>query len=351
MSRFTVQQPHSVMPNSNEYMYERQFISINSEDRNIMKYPNSADFEIELPQDYQNVQGLRLSSWTFPSGFATFLKSQKNIYLTFKLLNTPNINLDQEYVAIIEEGSYTPSQMATELTNAMNQAVGNYNDFVVVYNEVSGKLWFGNKTTNFILTNNSCFYNVQDVTCNRSLYPDYSNWGLPSYLGFLRENLEATAIINPLLDCNFNYTTNGPWLTTGYYLAAQNKVNLLGNSYIYMEIDGLNNIDETIPYSLNEFTQTTNMTNGVVKASFAKISIIDKALTSQWFDDFSLSTKIFNPPAERIRKLKIKLRYHNGALVDFGNANYSIMLEFTMFRNQNAKRYHMYIPETYKNLV
>jgi len=56
--------------------------------------------------------------------------------------------------------------------------------------------------------------------------------------------------------------------------------------------------------------------------------------------------KIFNPPAERIRRLKIKIRYHNGLLVDFGKFNYSFMLEFTILRPQNIRNYVTYNPES-----
>jgi hypothetical protein len=44
------------------------------------------------------------------------------------------------------------------------------------------------------------------------------------------------------------------------------------------------------------------------------------------------------PPAERMRKLSIKLRYHNGQLVQFGVFPYSFTIEFTqLFPQQNRK--------------
>ena len=51
---------------------------------------------------------------------------------------------------------------------------------------------------------------------------------------------------------------------------------------------------------------------------------------SQWFDKESIPYKLFVPPAERIRKLSIKIRYHNGQIVEFGVFNFSFMLEFTL---------------------
>lgn len=76
MSRFNTQTSHPLIPNSQEYQFEQQYISIHSEDRNMLKYPNSSEFEIELPQDYSNVEGFRLTSGYFPSTVNVFPLSQ-----------------------------------------------------------------------------------------------------------------------------------------------------------------------------------------------------------------------------------------------------------------------------------
>ena len=115
----------------------------------------------------------------------------------------------------------------------------------------------------------------------------------------------------------------------------------MGPSYIFMELDDgnitLNCIDETSPYNLSRFTQTTNQTNGVVNSCFAKIPVPTTPL-SQWFDNDMVPYKWFDPPAERIRRLRIKMRYHNGSLVDFGSFSWSIMIEFIMFKPQIPKK-------------
>jgi hypothetical protein len=131
-----------------------------------------------------------------------------------------------------------------------------------------------------------------------------------------------------------------------YYLEAPYKVNLMGQSYFYLEIEGMNTIDETIPFAVNRFTTTTNGTAGVVKSAFAKIPVTTTPI-SQWYDNYNAAVKIYNPPAERIRKLKIKIRYHNGVLVDFGTTDYSILLEFTLMRPQNKRDYSSFTPESY----
>ena len=110
----------------------------------------------------------------------------------------------------------------------------------------------------------------------------------------------------------------------------------MGPAYFYMEIAGQNSIDETSPYNLSKFTQQTNDTNGIVNSSFAKIAIPTTPI-SQWFDRDSVPYKIYLPPAERIRRLKIKIRYHNGELVNFGTFDYSFMLEFFILQPQQTR--------------
>ena len=143
---------------------------------------------------------------------------------------------------------------------------------------------------------------------------------------------------------NINSGDNGYWLVptlpgaTVYFLQAPAKINLMGPAFIYLEIDGMNTLDETSPFNASQFTSQTNETNGRVNSAFAKIPVPTTPI-SQWFDSDQKPFKYYNPPAERIRKLKLKLRYHNGQLVDFGLFEWSILLEFTILRPQNERKY------------
>ena len=63
---------HPIISNAQEYMFDKKYVSIHSHDINILKYPNISDFEIELPQDYCNVQSVTLSSFQFPNNINNF---------------------------------------------------------------------------------------------------------------------------------------------------------------------------------------------------------------------------------------------------------------------------------------
>ena len=205
----TVFNNHPIIPNANQYFYEKKYISIHSEDRDVTKYPNASQFEIELPQDYLNIASARLYSWSFPANYSVFSTFNFNVTMTFKFTNLYNpgdppngppvadplldgifaalySTIGQEYILVIEPGFYNPEQMATELTNQFNAAVTNqiniffadnpaynnaqqlfksYDRFKIVYNTVGQKLWFGNTADQFVLTNDSYIYfNVSLVT-------------------------------------------------------------------------------------------------------------------------------------------------------------------------------------------
>jgi hypothetical protein len=291
--------------------------------------------------------------------------------------------LNSDIIVNITDGFYTPDQMATELTNRMNYTIdniiidylnknqpdlvqtyiagGGYGQFVVVYNLVTQTLWFGNKSSNFYLSNESIYYVVKNespvIQCSNYSNKEYENWGLPSFLGFSRCPARAKTNEIPGYYPRFFYgDVNSPydrgyWLIpdTNYknkhifYLEAPFKINLMGDAYFYMEIDGLNNIDETSPYFLNTFTASTNMTNGVHNSAFAKIAVTTTPV-SQWFDTNTEAVKYFNPPAERIRKIRVRLRYHNGQPVNFGKFNFSFNLIFTMFVPQNLRSSMVFDP-------
>lgn len=435
MSRHNISTNHPIIPNTNNYMYEQRYVSIHSNDRDLYKYPNSSEFEIEIPQDYLNVVSVRLHSWAMPSNYNVFSLQNYNIMMTFKLstLYDPSgvifvdasyqatsnafyqalkYNQDKNYVIIIEQGFYNPEQMATELTNKFNDVINNtvynflnlpnassyfsdityynkskqiynlrydknnfkylYNRFIIVYNTVNQKLWFGNKADKFTLTNDTlekeALVNYNSNCLRRNFLPDTADWGLPCNLGFTRcpsesitteESYKIGQTYNPpFLADNLIYEPyprffygdvlfsgdNGYWLlpdcscpdSTVYYIQAPYKINLMGPAYIYMEIEGLNCLDETSPYNISPFTLRTNQTNGIVNSAFAKIALYSTPI-SQFYDQITEPYKYFSPPAERIRKIKIKLRYHDGQPVNFGVFDYSFMLEFNLLRPQNLR--------------
>lgn len=409
---------HPLITNSQDYALNRKYVSIHSEDRDFLKYPNPSQFEIELPEDLLNVSTVKVSDWQLPLLYNVYSILNNNLTMTFKINNpinpaifspsSPlenaifaalNSNVNNNYTVTIQIGTYSGIQLAFELTNRFNEVVTNfiveyfnnngysslvasfltngYAEFLMEFNLVSQNMWFGNKSSGFVLTNSSqlpfdysvpsskncdpcktspsTIYSklpksaaVDPTECYRKNLPNSYVCGLPSYLGLTRcdmESKEADSV-------KFYYSNPvSTWLTPTYpgtkvhLVVAPKRCILTAPVYIYLEIEGLNCIDETSPFNISKFTLTTNETNGVVNSALAKLYVPPS--NNSWYDK-APTYKIFMPPAERIRKLRLKFRYHDGQLVDFDGLPYSILLEFTLFTPQQVRKQNVYNPQTGK---
>jgi hypothetical protein len=398
---------HPLIENAQKYTYYRKCVTIHSEDRDYLKYPSSSEFEITLPQDYLNVQSVKLSSWSFPYNMNVFSSSQKNTSMTFKIdkpynpgeFDQPNVlqnaifaglynyyNDGNQFTINIESGNYTTTTIVAEIQNKMNYAVtahlleyfskhypelvaefelaGGYSSFVLAYNVVEEKMWFGNKCDGFILTNETV--NLSQLQVNAcdfhrtNAVPSFSDAGLPGRLGFTRCNSESIKVLDKN-ETRFYYgnvntaTDNGYWLlpdptligSTCYFIKPPYKINIYQNISFYMDIQLLNCIDELAPYNISNFTIHNSQNNGLVNSAFAKISSQNFAndnLTN-FFQYASAPFKYFDPPAERIRKLSIKIRNHDGTLLNFNNLPFTFTLEFGLMTNSALKEYREYIPK------
>jgi hypothetical protein len=397
---FNTSTNHPLIPNADDYIIYKKYVSIHSEDRDVLKYPNSNMFEIEMPEDITNIYSLRLINWTFPSNYNSFSLSNSNTTLFFKITKPYNPgenkvfnpleqaiftclfeSSEQLFNFTIQDGFYNPTQMVTELQNKFNFVVtqriklyltvnsltdlltqfndqGGYTKFVIVYNAVGQKIWFGNTSDEFMLANEAVLLIgglADNLFCSvKAQLPEFDFWGLPGNLGLARCNTTAISIKDSVTGEPFtprffygdvNGGDDGYWLVPNpdltnsvvYFIEPQYKINLMGPAYFYMELAGNNCIDETSPYTVNKFTLSTNVTNGITNSAFAKIGIPTTPI-SQWFDRESLPYKMYWPPAERMRKLSIKFRYHNGQLVNFGAFPFSLAIEFTTLIPNQPRR-------------
>jgi hypothetical protein len=337
MSYYNVASNHPLIENSNEYAIIKKYVAIHSQDRDFLKFPNAASFEIELPEDMLNVSTVRLADYTFPLFYDTYSLDLANTTMTFKIvtpynpassplevavLEALNAHKDINYEIIIQDGQYSGDQIALELTNRFNTAVTNYileyfsshgyssliplfsgyEGFVIRFNNVGQIIWFGNRSDEFLLTNTTqvpfaisptansrcdpCAPDLRNVSSrfpklyqenfctpsNKYVVPNFYDYGLPSFLGLDR----CDTLAKPEDDARFYYEPL-PWLTPlfpnekVFVIQSKNKVVLAPPINFYLDIEGLNFIDETQPFNVSRFTMTTNETNGVVNSAFAKI--------------------------------------------------------------------------------
>jgi hypothetical protein len=330
---------NTIQTNSN-YVVFKKILSVHSEDRDITKWPNSNFFEITAPVEYKNVVSLRLSDIQIPSSYYVFSNTNQNTKLSFKVIPVHTLGsklslttfADYTYdvgikllqsppfTITLPEGTYTPEDIATELTNLLNAKVCEYmgsntfNNFTIEYNKNTHKFVFKNDTNEFNLLFTSPEY--YEHCANSSYYDNYTNWGLGSYLGFNKKKYKSM----------------------NKKIVSENAENIYGDSYIYMELDYCNSIDEIAPYTEKSSASYNPKYSGKHNASFAKIPLFLTGNLVFSSKETYLSNIFFSdPPLERIQKFKFKLRYHDGRMVDFHNANYTFSIEITILKPDTIK--------------
>lgn len=379
--QYNVNNEHQLISRQNTYVLDRKLVTVHSEDRDTNKWPNVNHFEVELPQTLTNVQSMRLVEIGLPSTRYVFSNNHQNTKLAFYLIPNSSLNTNEFnillanvshlYTITIQEGFYKSNEIANEIQNLMNKAVTNllkdngssfvYNNFKVYYDKVSQKLFFGNNFDRFTLAfDEKLNYNVDCAFMNDE-NPDVwnlnINWGLPSYLGFNKEYYQS---IDSSSNISFEYDNN-EWLvhdntyslsgglTDVYYVVAPFNLNIKGDEVIYMELDKYNSMDEIRPFVQDTNNLYNNDYNGRVNSAFAKIPItVDPNGTV--FDsrnDLLQNVSQYQPPIDKIRKIKVKFRYHDGRLVDFKRNNLNFTISFCQLRDEIQRNYTIRVPAEY----
>jgi hypothetical protein len=350
---YNLHNSNQLIKNEQNYVLDRKLLTIHSEDRDIKKWPNANHFEIMLPESMLNVQSMRLVQIMLPANYYTFSKKLQNTKFSFDASGCSE-------TIEIAKGFYSPSQIAAEVQNKMNDAMGvcldnsGYNAFQVAYNCVSQNIWIGNEVNDFSL--NFGTQMIYDFSgCPEPLIWDrYTKWGMPFNLGYERKRYGT---ISDISDVTFDYTVpktlfldSSDNTNTVYYAEAPTCVKILGEKAIYMEVDKYNSYDELYPYSQETSSFYNNDYGGKVKSAFAKIPITIYPL-GELFDSrngFLQNLSHYDPPIERIAKLKFKFRYHDGTLVDFQKFPFTFVVEFNQLKNEINKKYNVRIPCTYR---
>jgi len=389
MSQFNVQQQHPLIPREQTYVLDRKLVSVHSFDRDIKKWPNGNNFEIDLPQSLQKIQSMRLLNVSLPSNQYVFSHEYQNTKLKISISGPASppapipIGTQGVYMIEISEGSYSPDQLAVEIQTKINKAIAatatphfpSYDWIRCKYNAVTNKFWFGaiNGVKLTLLFGEKIIYKI---SCNQiSVWDNYTRWGLPAYLGYKKINYVATKtppnpwFTNMLGDpFGFDYEmedgSGNEWLDGSMNNMIVNlddlsanpldpsgicNLDIMGDDYIYMQVEKYNSMDEIEPYSENTGGWFNNDYAGKVKCAFAKIPV--RCLPySQMYDStraFIANISHYNPPIERIDRLRFKFRYHDGRLVDFKCLPFTFTLEFNMLRDEQLRAMLVRVPPLY----
>ena len=408
MSSSDTRQNHPLIPRAQTYVLDRKIISFHSCDRDYKKWPHANHFEINLPESLLNVQSMRLVTVSLPSNQYVFSNEYQNTKLSFiisvgpldpqhpPLLGSPCPDLPlgidktcrpQEFTITIHEGSYTPDELAIEISTQMNNEIVCMmnaeskpvaHSFVCKYNKVSNTFWFGfghhsvSKPSEFTLLFGKKETYKDLCPGQVCVWDHHTRWGLPAYLGYQKHSYKSTAAPYRAGDagdgyCCFGFSyENENWLetdhTAGWTPQFVNvydlsggplkicNLDILGEDVIYMEVDRYNTMDEIEPYSENTAGWFNNDYNGKVNSAFAKIPVPCTPYAQVYDSRNGFLTNIshYQPPIERINRLRFKFRYHDGRLVDFKCLPLSFSIEFNMLKDEQLRAAIVRVPPLYR---
>lgn len=370
--QFNVQNNHPLIPREQYYTLDRKLVTIHSEDRDTCKWPNSNEFEIELPETIQNVQSIRLAETAMPSNFYNISKQFQNTTLSYtvhKLLGGKEKQIE------LCDGFYTPLQLACILTKLFHHPL---QKIIVKYDPILQRFVFiSNHPFTFHFDKLSCY--VPDCNNKNQTWCQNTKWGLGYYLGFNKEEYNSVEKKNSKDDCSIknclselldapssikndcsheNDLVDYHELTmldhhSKHILVAPNFPKLEGEQVIYMEVEKFNTYDEICPFPSQSNSMFSNTYCGKVNSAFAKIPLLNGPSpdgSKTFFDsrnDSFLNISYHDPPVEKIKKLKFKFRYHNGELVDFQHSPFTFTVEFNSLRNDIEKNYRVRLPHIF----
>ena len=330
---------HPIIQQKNTFSLDRKLLTVHAIDRDILFYPISNLFSIKTPQSYNNVQSLRLTEISFPGKINNF--SNK--------LNNNIFNISTYGQIIIPDGNYTEIELATFLTNQLNNITVQY------LSDRQRFIFYSNNpfNINYYLPSSHCnqFTPINNSFRNQSRrsnnFIDAFNINQVEYdVLFINEGF--------LYDIGFdisvntiNFQTN---ISTQYgnlsrissLLQDNSKNYILTNSLprfrdkqaIYMEIDSLNvNFDELNPFPNGTNNMFSNSSNSSTRTAFIKIPYYIFNNGGILYDNVQNGVAFFETPIKRIQNFKFKFRYHDNMLVDLDNQDINFTLEINQLRS------------------
>lgn len=369
MNNFVLNSNHPIIEREQTYFLDRKLVTIHSIDRDINKWKNANHFEIDLPSTLNNVYSIRLISANLPNNNYSFSHNYQNTKISLKLtsdiLGGGGSGTEHDAITVfynnnfstvqIDEGYYTPDELANELENKLNSQISNdigfnYDKFSVKYDKTKYKYFIINTRDNFTFYfNNQESYDGLD--CGQKIvWNQYANWGLPYNLGFEKE-IYSSFSTNTGENLSFSYD-NTTYIPSGdnasqniKFTGSINCIDILGHDCIYLELDKYNSIDEINPYSEQTNNIYNNDYNGNVNSAFAKIPLFKEPFTRITTGDTMINNiTFFKIPIPTLKKLKFKFRFHDGVLVDFKNLPFSFTLEINQLVDEQHRSYHLNIP-------
>ena len=323
----------------------KKYISIHSEDRDTLKYKSPSEFTIYLPDPITNVCSVRVKDVIFPK---LYIFSEDYHNTQFKIING-NINYEKT-ISLNNAKRYTVKQLLQDINTQLNgniniQEVGDGNiggyppfpPFVkaLYYHNISNKFIFTGFTDEKVKFHQTDDPNITDLK---------THWGFGYYLGFDKTNNgfeyftdtnsssfydKSSYTFSPFnCDKDIVFLSDGSndniMIKNGSLILPSNRQVRLneGRREVYMEIDGLNSMDEIDPISNK--AQFYRKNSAITKIPLPPYTSEQVEIDQRFFEN---KTE-FKTPIDKLYKCSFRFRYHDGTLIDFHGSDLSFTLEF-----------------------
>ena len=229
----------------------RRIININSQYRDLTKYPTSADFSVDLSEKLKNVISLNMNSIQIPFTWYTINKYFGSNFFYLKCI-APGMNLGQyDYKIQLPPGNYTSGDLILRLQESLQQYVAGFADVdfgttSIAYNIASAKLSI---TVDIRHVYNETNYEIEFPS--QSLYLDYyAAYGsnvvksLPQLLGYTSTLYRPFRVHSSKHASSYNATQT-------YTLTETNSLLLV---YLYQASDSTGRISEFVAVNNTIYT-------------------------------------------------------------------------------------------------
>ena len=263
------------------------YLELNSLDRDYVKYPNPAEYRMDLQDNIKNVEKLTLIGGTIPVNDYNIQEYNK----TFDLSDSTGIH----HISLTE-GVYTLSQLSTELQSKLNAANPVY---TVTSNSNTKKLTIRSSSGGYALIFNSSSigngFEAKTVTDN--------------HINTIKKITNAAVLLgfNPLN--NAISGTSAPYELTSLY-----PVHIIRPERLYVYI----NSSHTSSYSNIKQTRRQKKLYGIIYLKNDEVEILDNETTRFFSQTYG---------GQDLRYMDMEFRDEYGNLYNFQNKNHTLVFK------------------------
>ena len=257
-------------------------IHIDSRDRDMVNYPHTHKYVIQLEEDIEDVLSAEIMYASIPVPFYTVHENNNKFRATLEG-NTKTV--------ILDVGNYSTNDIANELHVKLQTTFGS---------SVAGSSW-------------NVTYNARkdklNILCDEAFVFDFSDSAIScgKMLGFLSRSYASKPMANGT-----------------HEMAPPYRVNLFDTDYALLQITGFHNY--------------TSM-NTALKKTFAVIPMANSPQTVI-SESFRIQ-KNFNPPFAKMSKISVEFKDRSGKPFDLQNFDHFFILRLEVYRH--SQRYASFI--------